>query len=298
MFPGLIIQELLPITVGWNTQVYILNHEYTIKIPRTRSAEVGIRKEIAISGAIQGRIPVGMPQYVAEAKTAEISAFAYKFIKGMMMTTKPLGDAGGNFDPTKVDDHAQYRSIQKQLAGLLSSIHRLEPAIVLSVLSSFGNETWAETYSRIGSKWDSVLIRAFHGKQLSGARSLLKETINSITGCNFQEKFIHGDFGGWNIIYDQERQEITCLLDWADCRMGDPSLDFAELIYDYGEAYAREVLDLYGETSDPNLMERARLYLKLEGFRDLHYGLATNSHEFREKGRRIIEKMIEGQGYL
>lgn len=295
LFPGEEIAELTPISVGWNSHVYILNQKFVIKTPKTRSAVEGIEKEMALAESLRAYLPVQLPKYVSKAKVGDISGFAYNLIKGKMMTTTSLSGDESHIDPTKISDRKLYSSIQKQLAGILSSIHSIESQPVAEILAKFENETWSESYLRVGKKFDVALQKVFHDESLFSARSLLAETIERIAHCDFQQKFIHGDFGGWNIIYDEDRKEINGILDWADSCIGDPALDFTELIYDYGEHYAREVLGFYLKSNDPtDFMERAKLYLRLEGYRDLHYGVVTNSPEFVAKGIKNIEKMLKG----
>ncbi len=296
LFPGEAIKELTTISVGWNSNVYILNEKFAIKIPKTKSATKGIEKELALTEAIRHYIPAELPTPISRVIVDGIYGFSYKLIKGKMMTTRPLPGSGNNFDPTKIIDSNLYMSIQKQLAEILSSIHRIDPQVVQGILIQFEDENWAGTYARLGKKWGAILRKTFAGNELIKAKILLEETIDGIAACHFQQKFIHGDFGGWNIIYDEKRKGITGILDWADSCIGDPAVDFSELIYDYGEQYAAEVLAFYDKESDSSLMDRAKLYLRLEGFRDLHYGVVSDSSEFVEKGRKNIEKMIRQTG--
>lgn len=289
--------QIRPITLGWNSLVFILNDEYAIKIPKTLDAAAGIKKEMAITDAIRDLVPVSIPQYVSKLENKDAMAFAYRFIRGRMMTTKPLEPGARNFDPTSIADTEHYRSIQKQLAGILSSIHGIDIPLVKEIISGFETGTWDESYRKLAEKWFESLEKSFRGKELRAARSLLEDTVESIAGCDFQQKFIHGDFGGWNIIYDEDKKEIAGLLDWANCCIGDPALDFTELIYDYGERYTLEVLEFYGKNAHPGLLDRAKLHLRLEGFRDLQYGLSNDSSEFRNKGIKNIEDLIGTLGY-
>ncbi len=292
LLPDLKIEKVDYIPVGWNSKVYIVNDTFTVKIPKTMEAEMGIEKEIEISEAIRNSLPVNVPLYVSSTSVNGTRAFAYKYIRGAMMTTRPLGGGVKRFDPTTVNESDKYHSIQKQLAEILSVIHGLELDKTREIIYRYNHKTWATTYAELGEKFRSILDEVFHGDALISARTILRDIIEKITHFSFQEKFIHGDFGGWNIIYDEEHFQIKGILDWADSNIGDPAIDFAELIYDYGEKYAFEVFQLYNNISDSQLMRRASIYLRLEGFRDILYGVTTGSSEFLEKGRKNIEKMV------
>lgn len=294
LIPGAEITALEEVNIGWSSRIYILNGEYAIKLPKTKSGSREVEKEMKITHAIRALLPVAVPRYVSMMHGGPQDAYAYMFIPGTMLTRKPLEHNGKNFDPTTVPDRSLYVSIQKQLSGILAAIHGIGISVVRDTLQEFDGETWSETYTLLGAKFSKSLSKAFPGRARLEAETLLENIISSISSSRFAEKFIHGDFGGWNILFDENSGKITGLLDWGDCRLGDPAVDFTEMIYDYGETYAREVLAYYGQESEKTLLERAKLYLKLEGFRDLHYGLETGSKDFIEKGRKNIENMIEG----
>lgn len=297
LLPAVEVRNLREVNVGWNSRVYILNDEFAIKFPKTRTGLRGIQKEMRVTETIRGLIPVEVPRYMGAAGGSDAGAFTYSYIPGKMMTRRELGEGEYSFDPTSVSGRGLYRSIQRQLASILVAVHGVDGNLVREILLEFGEETWKESYERLRDKFMKPLEKAFHGRELMSAKALLEDTIETITSGRFPEKFIHGDFGGWNIIFDEGREKISGLLDWADCRMGDPALDFTELIYDYGEQYSREVLGLYDSNAGSQFMDRAGTYLKLEGYRDLHYGIATDSRDFLEKGKRSIEKMARDLGY-
>ncbi len=294
LLPDLKIERVELVSVGWNSTVYILNNQFTVKIPRNQKALSGLEKEIAIFDTIRGRLPVEIPHYVSSTHLAENHAFAYGYIGGSMMTTRPLGEDVKLFDPTTVKDRNLYTFIQKQLAEILSSIHGIKLDAVRDTISRFEHKNWAQSFIELGEIFEAALVKVLEGNKLTKAKSVLEETIDSIAHFSFQEKFLHGDFGGWNIIYDEELGKIKGIIDWADCNIGDPAIDFSELIYDYGWKYAHEVSQLYSSDNVSDTLERAKVYLRLEGFRDLHYGLETNTVEFLEIGKRNIEKIISG----
>ncbi|MDQ2887094.1 MAG: aminoglycoside phosphotransferase family protein [Chloroflexota bacterium] len=54
----------------------------------------------------------------------------------------------------------------------------------------------------------------------------------------------HGDFGGSNILYDAEMQQISGVIDFSFATMGDPALD-AAAISTLGDAFLQRISTTY-----------------------------------------------------
>lgn len=78
-----------------------------------------------------------------------------------------------------------------------------------------------------------------------------------------REQVIHGDLGGWNMLWDGEQ---TWLIDFGECRLGDTSLDLAAVlasVVSVAEDGASEqnthiFLEIYEKTYEPVSRERLR----------------------------------------
>jgi aminoglycoside phosphotransferase (APT) family kinase protein len=60
-----------------------------------------------------------------------------------------------------------------------------------------------------------------------------------------QHCFLHGDFGGGNIILHPETGRLAGVIDWGNSQIGDPATDFVWLALDRGWTFTREVLGAY-----------------------------------------------------
>lgn len=293
MFPLEVFEKILEVDVGWSSRILLLDSKYVVKIPKTIEAGAGIEKEAEITKILESRIPVTIPHYVTFLRNESLKAASYEFLRGVMLTTQPVGESAATIDVRTLLKGENRNSVANQIGALLRSIHSVEPDLVREVLDKYVTDTWEEKILSWLGKCREVARKGFDRSELDKCENLIDNIEHSFSEMEFQKKFIHGDFGGWNMLYDPGENEIVGLLDWADCRIGDPAKDLTELIYDFGEPFAEDVLSHYGKVKDPDMMTRAKLYLRLSGFQDLEYGLSTGNDFFTERGFAAIRKELD-----
>ena len=293
LFPALEIKDLAEVDFGWSSQILLVNMAYVVKIPKTVEAANGIEKEMSLTSLIKGTLPVKVPEYVSSIFEPNLVAAAYKFIDGSMFTTQPVKD---EIHALRADVHLSGNKrglIAMQIGETLGSIHSIPQDLVGPVLEKYVTDKWEEKISSWFQECRITGEKGLYPDELRICNEFLDTLEEEFHGLNYSQKFIHGDFGGWNMLFDPVSIIFQGLLDWADSRIGDPAKDFTELIYDFGEPFSREILLHYGEERDPDIMERAKLYLKLAGFQDLEYGLNTGSEFFIERGKRSILRELK-----
>lgn len=69
--------------------------------------------------------------------------------------------------------------------------------------------------------------------------------------------FIHGDLFPEHVFFDPKSFAVTCLIDWADARWGDPAVDFALPGWLLGEAFLDAAIAAYAPASPQTVRERA-----------------------------------------
>ncbi len=292
LFPALEIKHQSEVDIGWSSQILLVNGEYVVKIPKTREASTGIEKEMSITEAIRDTLSVLIPEYVASIFNDELVAAAYRFIEGSMFTTQPVKGEIEVLNPTAYLGSDKRSEVARQIGETLSFIHSIETGIVEPVLKRYVTDNWEEKISSWFLECRKIAEMGLSPEELAISRKFLDNLEKSFNNFNYTRKFIHGDFGGWNMLFDPETLKFTGLLDWADSRIGDPARDFTELLYDFGEPFTLEILHHYGIERDPGIMERAKLYLRLAGFQDLKYGMETGSEFFTKRGKMsIIEEL-------
>jgi aminoglycoside phosphotransferase (APT) family kinase protein len=92
----------------------------------------------------------------------------------------------------------------------------------------------------------------------------------------------HADLGAEHLLAEGTR--VTGVIDWSDCTVTDPALDFARLYRDFGPAFLAEALQAYGGLLDAG--PRIEFFARCAALEDLEYGLRTGRAEYAEAARR------------
>lgn len=112
--------------------------------------------------------------------------------------------------------------------------------------------------------------------------------LDDLSMQTFEPALRHGDFGGSNILWNPTEFEITGVIDFSFCGMGDPIIDLAS-VSTLGEDLFNRILPRYepDETRHAGLLARVRFYRgtfalseALDGLRDgdegaYHRGMET-----------------------
>lgn len=290
LFPGLKIEEITINEMGWSSQVLILNNSYVVKIPRNDEAAESLDKEIEITGLLSNQVPVDIPNYVARIGENLVEGAAYDQLPGLLFTTQPVPAEIPKMEPLSLSEIEQDH-IAGQMGTLLHSIHSIDRELVEHILHDYVKDSWKEKIDTLLLRSKNISRKAYVDEELNEVLEFLTHMEREFHGLELEEKFIHGDFAGWNMLYGSENNTITGLLDWADSRFGDPARDFTELIYDFGWNFAEKVVSAY-DPADRKVMERAAFYLKFAGFQDLEYGMETGNDFFTDRGFKTIKKEL------
>lgn len=288
LFPETDTGHITSIDFGWTNQILVVNSKYVVKIPRYSHAARSVEKEMEITGKLNGRLPVGIPKYINRLYNKELVAAAYDFIEGAVFTTQPVEDGMEIIDPSKFINGNAGDSIAEQIGKILSSIHEVSTELVGVIIEKYVKDTWDSKIINWIGRSRKICKKAFLGSEMEKCCAFMNSLESEYSKLKFDQTFIHGDFGGWNMLFDPVELKFTAILDWADSRFGDPAKDFTELIYDFGSEFASKVLTYYSRKDDPGIIKRAEFYLKLSGFQDLEYGLEKKFEFFTERGKKAV----------
>jgi aminoglycoside phosphotransferase (APT) family kinase protein len=95
----------------------------------------------------------------------------------------------------------------------------------------------------------------------------------------------HADLGAEHIL--ELDRTLTGIIDWSDCAITDPALDFARLYRDFGPGFLEELLQTYG--SLPEARPRIESFARCAALEDLAYGRATGRREYVTNAERSFD---------
>ena len=105
-------------------------------------------------------------------------------------------------------------------------------------------------------------------------RDYFTPLIDGELNLGFEPCLIHGDLRQRNILYDNDEQCISGVLDFGDAGIGDPAHDIGSLLSCYGESFVHRVAKFTPEIE--MYIDRARFMAQINGFGWLLRGLERN----------------------
>ncbi len=249
------------------------------RIAGNRSAADGHAKETRLLPALQGRVPVAVPDPRWHAGPS--AAFPFGLIGYPKLPGAPL--------LPELLARADLPGLAARIAAFLLALHRFPPeeaaalglpgpddreaelaAMRAEVLPPLRAALTREEYRTVRRWWDTFL-----------ADRALRD---------YQPALIHGDLWYENVLVDSAARAVTGVIDFENAAVGDPAQDFATQLH-LGEAFAALVLDAYraaGGTLDARFLHRLRKLWELREFDGLHFAIrAADREEFDDAIRKL-----------
>jgi len=135
------------------------------------------------------------------------------------------------------------RPLAKQLADFLRALHTTPPPSSVSNLPIDGTpDTWRKIFEAIREKLYSFM-RPDAQTQVTAN---FEAALNDPAFLQFTPLLCHGDFGTSNILYDPVTLQITGIIDFTLCGLGDPAQDVGAVM-SLGENFTPHFLHYYPE---------------------------------------------------
>lgn len=289
--PDLYAQEIEQ-TNGQFSDVLIINCKWVFRFPRYRDGAERMRYEIDLLQALQGRLPIPIPDPQVSAVDPLVPGLAFcgcGYIPG-----KPLSAANMEGAEAGLRD-----SLAGQIAGFLRAMHSL-PLVGLPahLPGSFPEDHYAAVQVRdLRPEWEAMYAevkeKLFPAMHLQ-ARRKVSEHFEIYLDDPRLQKFIpclrHGDFGGDNILWEPSTGQVTGVIDFSFAAIGDPALDLASAST-LGNAFFNSLARQYepDPQTRPWLMARAIFYSYLFPLMEALDGLKYADEAAYARG---IEKYI------
>lgn len=255
---------------GEFNDILLVNEDLVFRFPRYQENIIGFLREIQLLAKLQGCLPLPVPTPIyMSGDTAELGKvfMGYRLIPG-----QPL-----YLDIVKnIADETIIHELAKQLADFLSMLHHLAPSRLGLDLPLQDMPDWVRTF------YIEVREHLFPGMR-PDARQVLTEHFDDYFNTPalqlYQPTIIHGDFGGSNILF--ENNQISGILDFSSVCFSDPALDIASLST-YGEAFFSHFCHFY--TLNESILNRAKFYRGIFALEEAFYGWKNDDKKAFERG--------------
>jgi aminoglycoside 2''-phosphotransferase len=272
-YPDLTITTVERRDEGQNSDVLIANGELVFRFPRYAHVLENLRTEVAILTGIRRHVTleVPSPSYLAlEGRPLGEAYVGYRRIPGEPLWRETFR---GIRDPGTLD------RLAAQLGGFLRELHGVPPEAIGCPLPLYDtHQEWLDLYARIKGK-----LYAYMRADARRAVSLHFETFLRNAGKELYDPFLrHGDIGTSNILFDGQEQRIRGILDFGSAGLGDPAVDLAGLLSQYGEDFVHRCGRAYPGVEV--LMDRARFYCGTFALQEALFGLENDDRDAFQAG--------------
>lgn len=262
-------------TSGQFNDVLILNGEIVVRFPRTSAASEALAVELAVLAGLQGRlpIPVPAPTLTAFAKEPQRPIFmGYRMLPGVPLDRDTL-------DMLWLSDQPAFEQMGRQAGEFLRALHSVPVGDVSIELPRADDRQF----------W-SRMLDAFRDELFGYMRVDAREKVErrfvdfwrDQRDVAWQAVLRHGDFGGTNLLFEEESHRLTGVIDFGSVALGDPAVDLAS-ISAFHPRLAQAMRPAYPELFSAKSHRRAAYYRSTFALQQALWALrAGDDDEFRD----------------
>jgi aminoglycoside 2''-phosphotransferase len=239
--PDLDISSIAYNGEGLVNDVLIANDDIVFRFAKDNLGVQVLQGEIQILDLIRPHVPLDIPSpfYVDQ------DVAAYPMIAGETLSRGIL--AG-------LDEQAK-QAAADQLADFLRALHAIPVDETVPTSSApVKYQDWVEIRRKVEDKVYPLLM----AHQVEWARNLFDGILGDQSNFDYKPCLVHGDLGPYHILFDRQTSHITGIIDFGVSGVGDPAIDFGNLLQVYGESFVSRFRPQYPASED--LMKRARFY--------------------------------------
>jgi len=272
-YPSLSIHDAELIShKGQYNDILIANQEIIFRFAKFKEGLETLQREIRLLKALQGKLSLPIPQPVYLSRN--INTVGKVFMGYHKIQGEPLWHE--RFQAIK--DQKILKKIASQLAAFLHELHSLpvkQLGLDLPVMDQA--QEWAKLYEEVRN-FLYPNMRAGAREQVS---THFESYLNTAELHNFEPTLRHGDFGSGNILYGEQEESISGIIDFGSAGLGDPAVDIAAAMT-FGESFFKHYYAVYPGIAA--LIERANFYKGTFALQEALYGVKHSDRDAFERG--------------
>jgi aminoglycoside 2''-phosphotransferase len=251
IFPGEISSTIVH-NNGDDFIVFDINDAWIFRFPRRDISRDALKVEKVFLAKFTHISPLPVPDYQFFGE----DFVGYRKIKGASLS----------LDLFQSLSKQSRQKIARQVGQFLSAVHNFPIADAKQMGVTFGWNGWHEkgiqTFREVLAP---MLTPAAQSNALACLDRMLAEP--------FEPKVIHGDFAlEDHVFFDEQRQELSGVIDFADVTLNDPAHDFQNIVEYGGEEFFTSVMEHYRCEADPTLLARTKLRVEARPMLEVSYG--------------------------
>jgi aminoglycoside 2''-phosphotransferase len=255
---------------GQHNHIVRLGERFIFRFPRFPEGELAMVREIQILAWIRGKTTMMVPEpryFNPGEKDGDQVFMGYPRLPGI-----PLGRE----EFKRVQDEIVRAKLASQLARFLNELHSI-PIEGLDFPIEDGPEYWGELYMTIRDCLFEYMNEAGRQKTQEHFEAYLDDPALQ----RFEPAIRHGDFGGTNLLYDQDRGAMSAVIDFSFSGIGDPAVDIAAA-QTFGPAFFKYYKKHY--PLSPETLARADFYRGTFALQESVYGIENQDIRAFDEG--------------
>lgn len=239
---------------GWDTRAVLVDGRWVDRTPRRPEVEPQVRREVALMPWLAPQLPLPVP--VPRVLSERPLTVRHELIVGEVCPGR--SPAQGTV-----------------VAHFLRALHAVDTDEAVRNGAPDSAATYAAAQGVRHEMRRRVLPLLPPHVAGAGAALLDRMSVPPPTA-----RLIHGDLGPEHIRV--AAGEVTGVIDWGDCAVGDPALDLAWTVFGSDPEFGSAVRTTY--EPDDITLARARDWHQLGPWHEVHYGLLVDDPDFVESG--------------
>lgn len=245
-FPDLTIESHCLINDGFVNDVLIINDERVFRFPKNQSwAKTLFEHELRVLSLLNSRVNMPLPKY----DYIDEDMGSYLLIPGIPMYRE---------DVLRQSESIQDR-VAEQLAIFLLQMHStpLDEVEAHAIGASDVNrdrDAWLKLFEDVRKE--------IFPHMMPHSRAWVTHHFDPIVAnqdfMDYSPRLMNGDIPCYHLLWDDEQGAMTGVIDLGTAGVGDPAVDIACILYNYGEPFLRRMCHFYPEIMD--WIDRARFW--------------------------------------
>jgi aminoglycoside phosphotransferase (APT) family kinase protein len=241
---------------GWDNVVWAVGDDLVLRVlkdPDPAVKRTTVERDVALLEFAARHSTLPTPRVVAADPGA-----------GTLLTTRIPGVAAA--DAARVERAA----LADDLAVFLSALHGVDPGLAAEVVRPDPDsaEVWLEQvgqeYAEVAGDVDADLRAPVEAFLAAGAPPPARDLV-----------FCHNDVRDDHVMVDPGTGRVTGIIDWGDAVLGDPALDLATVLTDFGPEVLHRVLAGYRHRRETGLTDRLTWVARRRMVEDLAWRVRT-----------------------
>ncbi|GET37686.1 phosphotransferase family protein [Microseira wollei] len=228
---------------GMNNDVIIIDQKLVCRFPKTKWAKENLAIEVKILQVVQPFIDLPIPQL----HHVEEDFVSYPFIDGEALSRNKL---------LRLDSSTQEKAIA-QLGEFYQQLHSIPKDVhETSGIAASVAERTREEMLNLYQKTQEILFPYLWKHQRTWVHEHFQPLVEGNLTLEASPVLIHGDLGCYHILFNSEQQTISGIIDFGTAGVGNPAIDFASLLDNYGEPVVKRMDRYYSDLE--RLIDQAR----------------------------------------